>query len=56
MGIAGLNILFIYRYVFVPVKMVQADAAALPAARAVAAISFFCWIGVINCGRLITYY
>ena len=56
MGIAGLNILFFYRFAFLPVKATNPDANAPHAARLVAAISLSCWIGVIICGRLITYF
>lgn len=55
MAIAGLNVLFFYRFVFGPVR--AADANAVPAsARTAAAVSLTCWVGVIVCGRLITYY
>ncbi len=56
MGIAGANVLFFYRFVFVPVKATAAGADAPRAARTAAAISLTCWVGVIICGRLITYY
>lgn len=55
MAIAGLNVLFFYRFVFGPVR--DAGANAVPAsARTAAAVSLTCWVGVIVCGRLITYY
>lgn len=55
MAIAGLNVLFFYRFVFGPVR--AADANAVPAsARTAAAVSLTCWVGVIVCGRLVTYY
>ncbi len=56
MGIAGVNVLFFYRFVFGPVKAASAGADAPRAAQTAAAISLTCWIGVIICGRLITYY
>ena len=56
MGIAGVNVLFFYRFLFVPVKAAAAGASAPPVVKVVAAISLSCWIGVIVCGRLITYY
>ncbi len=56
MGIAGINVLFFYRFQFGPVKRADADASAPRAAKVAAAISLTCWIGVIVCGRLITYY
>jgi len=55
MAIAGLNVLFFYRFVFGPVKAAGADA--VPgSARTAAAVSLSCWVGVIVCGRLITYF
>ena len=56
MGIAGVNVLFFYRFVFGPVKATSAGAEAPRTAQTAAAISFACWMGVIICGRLITYY
>ncbi len=56
MGIAGLNVLFFYRFVFGAVKTAGADAEAPRAARVMAAVSLTCWVGVIVCGRLITYF
>jgi len=56
MGIAGLNVLFFYRFVFAPVKATAADGDAPRAAKIAAAVSLGCWVGVIVCGRLITYY
>ena len=56
MGIAGLNVVFFYRFVFAPVKATGAGAHAPRAARIAAAVSLGCWVGVIVCGRLITYY
>ncbi|MDA1095175.1 MAG: hypothetical protein O3A25_18200 [Acidobacteria bacterium] len=55
MVVAGLNVLFFYRFVFAPVKAAGADAVDR-GARTAAAVSLMCWIGVIVCGRLITYY
>ena len=56
MGIAGLNVVFFYRFVFAPVKAAGPGAHAPRAARIAAAVSLGCWVGVIVCGRLITYY
>ncbi len=56
MGIAGMNVLFFYRFVFGPVKRTGAGDSAPRAAKVAAAISLSCWVGVIVCGRLITYY
>jgi hypothetical protein len=54
MAIAGINVLFFYRFVFGPVKHAGADAAAPRAAKVVATISLCSWVGIIVCGRLIT--
>ena len=56
MGVAGINLLFFYRFQFGPVKRSGAGDSAPRAAQVAAAISLSCWIGVIVCGRLITYY
>lgn len=56
MGIAGINVLIFYRFVFGSVRRADADARAPRVAKVAAAISLTCWIGVIVCGRLITYY
>lgn len=56
MLIAGLNVLFFYRFVFGRVRAAAPGAEAPRAAKVAAAISLTCWIGVIVCGRLITYY
>lgn len=56
MAIAGLNVLMFYRFAYRPVKAAGAAAAAPARARTAAAVSLACWIGVIVCGRLITYY
>jgi hypothetical protein len=56
MGIAGINVFFFYRFVFGPVKRAPAGAHAPRTAKVAAAISLSCWVGIIVCGRLITYY
>jgi hypothetical protein len=56
MAIAGLNVLVFYRFVFRHVRASQGDARAPNAARVAAAVSLVCWVGVIVCGRLITYF
>ena len=56
MGIAGINVLLFYRFPFDRVRRADAEADAPRAAKVAAAISLCCWIGVIVCGRLITYY
>jgi len=56
MLVAGLNVLFFYRFVFARVRDASAGGEAPLAAKVAAAVSLTCWIGVIVCGRLITYY
>lgn len=56
MVVAGLNVLFFYRFVFGRVKESPGEAEAPRSAKVAAAISLACWVGVITCGRLITYY
>jgi hypothetical protein len=56
MAVAGLNVVFFYRFVFGPVKATAAADDTPQTARVAAAISLTCWVGVIVCGRLITYY
>jgi hypothetical protein len=53
---AGLNVLFFYTFVFRRVKTTPAGDQAPVRARVAAGVSLACWIGVIVCGRLITYY
>jgi hypothetical protein len=54
--VAGLNVLFFYRFVFARVAASEAWADPPRGARIAAGVSLACWIGVITCGRLITYY
>ena len=56
MAIAGINVLFFYRFQFDRVKRAGAEASAQRGAKIAAAVSLSCWIGVIVAGRLITYY
>ncbi|MDH3206067.1 MAG: hypothetical protein OEO79_05610 [Gemmatimonadota bacterium] len=56
MAVAGLNVLFFYRFVFAKVRTSRGDAHAPRSAKVAAAVSLACWVGVIVCGRLITYY
>ena len=56
MGIAGLNVLLFYLFVFAPVKRASADGQAPRVAKIMAGVSLGCWTGVIICGRLITYF
>jgi len=56
MAVAGLNVLFFYRFVFARVRTSAGGTGAPTSAKIAAAVSLTCWIGVIVCGRLITYY
>jgi uncharacterized membrane protein len=56
MLVAGLNVLFFYRFVFARVRGSAGVDHAPASARIAAAVSLTCWVGVIVCGRLITYY
>lgn len=56
MAIAGANVLAFYRFVFRQVSLVGPDVDPPLGARVAAAVSLACWVGVITCGRLITYY
>ena len=56
MAIAGLNVLFFYRFVFARVRASAAGDEAPVSAKVAAAVSLTCWVGIIVCGRLITYY
>ena len=55
MAVAGLNVLVFYRFTFADVKASGAGDAPLRA-KVAAAVSLGCWLGVIVCGRLITYF
>ena len=56
MCVAGLNVVFFYYFVFGPVKTIPSDADVPFSAKFAAAVSLTCWVGIIICGRLITYY
>ena len=56
MGTAGLNVAVFYLTMYRRVKVTgPADEAPLPA-RIAGAVSFVCWLGVIVCGRMLTFY
>ena len=55
MTVAGINVMLFYAFMFVPVRAAAADADA-PMTAKVMAVSLTCWVGVIVCGRLITYF
>lgn len=56
MMLAGANMAVFYLTTAQAVRHVAPDNLPLVRARIVAAISLMCWIGVIVCGRLITYF
>ena len=56
LAIAGLNILVFYALVFRGWKRTGPGADAPKGAKVVAAVSLSVWIGVIFCGRLLTFY
>lgn len=56
MSIAGINVLFFYSTMFKTVRTLgPGENAPLPA-RIVGGVSLTCWLGVIACGRLLTFY
>ena len=56
MAVAGFNVLVFYRFVWARVAAADAGEDAPRGAKIAAAVSLTCWVGVIVCGRLITYY
>ena len=55
-GLAGLNVLIFYLAVFKRFKAPAPHLGTPGVARIFGAVSLICWIGVIICGRLITFY
>jgi len=55
-ALAGLNVLVFYLTIFRRVRTLGPGAATPPGARISGAVSLACWIGVIVCGRMITFY
>ncbi len=53
---AGINMLLFYMLCYRQVSATHATSAALTKAKIFALISLTCWLGVIACGRLITFY
>ncbi len=53
---AGINMLVFYRTTMASVRTVNDGGDAPSRAKLIAGISLACWLGVITCGRLITYY
>lgn len=56
MGIAGVNMVVFYLTTAKAVHALGPDDQAPAVARAVAVISLACWLGVITCGRVITFF
>jgi uncharacterized membrane protein len=56
MGVAGVNVLTFYFFVFRKVQALEPGLEAPRSARLIAGVSLFCWITVIVCGRLLTFY
>jgi hypothetical protein len=56
MALAGINMLLFYRLSFRQIYKENPEASVLAKARGFALVSLLCWLGVITCGRLITFY
>ena len=56
MLVAGLNMLWFYAHHSVSVKMTDSIASVTYRVKVIAMISLLCWMGVVICGRLITYF
>ena len=56
LALAGLNVLVFYSTVFRHLSTLPPDVDAPRIAKMFGAVSLICWIGVIICGRLITFY
>ena len=56
MLVAGLNMLWFYTHHSVSVKMTDSVVSLTYRVKAIAMISLLCWMAVIICGRLITYF
>lgn len=56
MALAGINILFFYSAAFAEAKALLANEDASLKLRIIAGVSFFAWIAVLTCGRLLTFY
>jgi hypothetical protein len=56
MGLAGANMALFYLTTAPAMGEAGADDLPIPRARAIAFISLACWLGVIACGRLITFF
>lgn len=56
MALAGANIALFYGTVFRALKVVPAGAEAPAAAKLMTAVSLVCWVSVLICGRLLTFF
>jgi hypothetical protein len=56
MTIAGINILFFYSSAFREAKAIGPNEDASARLRIIAGVSFFAWVAVLICGRLLTFY
>jgi len=55
-ALAGINMLLFYQLSFKKVSQGNPGSGELAKARGFALVSLLCWLGVITCGRLITFY
>jgi len=56
MSLAAINVAAFYMSAFKALRQLPPQAPAPPLARALTAVSLLCWIGVLSCGRLLTFY
>jgi hypothetical protein len=56
MAMAGINVLVFYLVVYGKIKALGPEDDAPRAARIIGLVSLLCWMGVITCGRLLTFY
>ena len=56
MSLAALNVVAFYATAFKPLRQLPPQAPAPALARVLTAVSLCCWIGVLSCGRLLTFY
>ena len=56
MSLAAINVVAFYTTAFKELRVLPPRAPAPPLARALTAVSLVCWIAVLSCGRLLTFY
>ena len=56
MAVAGINMLFFYATTSRAVKQTPNNVGLMPRAKIIALVSLACWVGVISCGRLLTFF